>query len=94
LPPALGRQPVELRLAIVLGDAPFDRNPSPLDQSMQRWVQRALFDLQYIVRVEFNRLGDGVAVPRAQQQRAQNQQVQRALEQFNTLFLSFGRHSR
>ena len=91
---ALRRQPVELGPAVVFGGALFERNPSPLDEPMQRRIERALLDLQDVVGVEFDGLGDGVAVGRSQQQGAQNQQVQSALQELDAFFFFFGRHSR
>ena len=70
LPPALSRQLVELSPAIVLRGAVFERNPSPLNEPVERRVQRSLFDLQHIVGVEFDRFGDGVPMHWAPQQRA------------------------
>ena len=65
LPPALGGEAVEFGAAIVLGGAFFDRNPSALDEPVQRGIERSLLDLQHVVRVEFDGFGDGVAVRRA-----------------------------
>src|SRR5207245_3539397 len=86
LPPPLRRQPVELRSPVVLRDSRFDRNPSSLDQPVQRRIQRSLLDLQHIVGVELDCLCNGVPVRRPQQQRTQNQQVQGPLQQLDPLF--------
>jgi len=94
LAPAFGGQTVELGPAIVLRGAFFERNPLALDQPVQRWIKRTLFDLQDVVGIEFDGLGDGVAVRRPQQQRAENQQVQGSLQQFYALFFFFSSHSR
>jgi hypothetical protein len=56
--------------------------------------ERAVFDLQDIIGVELDCLGDGVAVGRRQQQRAQNQQVQSTLQQLDAIGLFFSRRSR
>src|SRR5882762_2373149 len=94
LPPSLGSQPVEFCSAIVLRHALFRRNPSALDQSVQRRIQRSLLDLQNIIRIELNSLGDSMPMRRPQPQRPQNQQVQRPLQQFNPFLTLFSRHSR
>src|SRR6267378_716802 len=73
LPPSLGSQPVEFCSAIVLRHALFDRNPSALDQSVQRRIQRSLLDLPHIIRIELNSLGNGMPMRRPQSQCPQNQ---------------------
>jgi hypothetical protein len=93
LPPSLRGQPVELGAAIVFRNAFFEPNPSPFDKPMQRRVQGSLFDLQHLVGVKLDRLGDGVTVHRSQHQGPENQQVQGALQQLD-LFFFFGRQPR
>jgi len=61
---------------------------------VQRGSQRTLLYLQHFVGIQFNGLCNGVPVPRPQQQSTQNQQVQRALQQFDALALFFSRHPR
>ena len=61
---------------------------------MQPGVQGPLLDLQDIIRSHFDGLGDAVAVGGTQEQGAEDQQVQRALEQFDAFLLFFGRHTR
>ena len=80
---AFGGQLAKLRWAIVLGGAQFDRNPPPLDESVQFRVARPLFGLQHI-RVEFDGLRDGVAVRWALQD----------WQEFDAFPLLFSRHSR
>src|SRR6267378_3236457 len=94
LPPSFGRQPVELCSPIVLRHALFRRNPSALDQPVQRRIQRSLLDLQHIIRIELNSLGNGMPMRRPQSQRPQNQQVERSLQQFNPFLALFSSHSR
>src|SRR5882672_1416220 len=94
LPPSLDRQPVELCPPIVLRSALFDGNPPSLDQPVQRRIQRPLLDLQHIIRIELNSLGNGMPMRRPQSQRPQNQQVQVPLQQFNPFLALFSRHSR
>ena len=61
---------------------------------MQRRIQRALFDLQDVLRAAFDRLGDGVAVGGSEPESAKDQQVQRALHELDALASSSGSHSR
>src|SRR5579864_1291085 len=89
LQPALGRQPVKFGAAIVLRSSLFDGNPAALDEAMQRGIERTLLDLQHFVGVEFDGLGDGVAVRRAEKERAENQEIESALQELDAAFLVF-----
>ena len=86
--PALGRQPIELGAAVVLGRALLERDPAALDQAVQRRVERPLLHLQHVVGAALDRLGDGVAVGGPEPQRAENQQVERALQQLDAVVAS------
>ena len=48
---------------------------------MQRGIQRAGFDLQYVGRLGADRLRDRVAMLRAPLQRAKDQHVERAMQE-------------
>ena len=85
--PAQRRQAIELRAAVVLGRAVLERDPPALDQAVQRRIQRPLLHQQHVVRSLLDRLGNGVAVRRADPQRSQNQHVQRALQQLDAFLL-------
>jgi hypothetical protein len=61
---------------------------------MQRGIERALLDLENFVGAEFDGFGDGVAVGGAEQERAEDEQVEGALEHFDALEFVFSRHSR
>src|SRR4051794_23374079 len=61
---AFGGERVELGAAIVLGDAFVEGDPAPLDQPVQSWIKRSLFDLQHIVRPALDRFGNGVTMRR------------------------------
>jgi hypothetical protein len=87
---ACGCQCVKLRPAIVFRGSRFDRDPSPLDQPVQRWIQRSLLHLKHLVRPEVDCLGDGVTVHGAETKGAENQQIQGALKQIDTSPLFFG----
>src|SRR5581483_11786525 len=76
---SFGRQPVKLRPPVVLRNAILRGDPSPFDQTVQGRVERALFHLQYLIAVPLDCLDDRVAVNGPEEQRAQNQQIERAL---------------
>ena len=61
---------------------------------MQRGVQRPLLDLKNVVGVSLDRVGDGMPVRRSEQQGAQDEHVQRALQELDALLLITSRHSR
>ena len=43
---------------------------------MKRRIERPLFDLQHILGGAFDGLGDGVAVPRFEAQRLENEEIE------------------
>src|SRR5262245_64293795 len=47
------RQPVVLRLAVVLGRAPERLDPTAILQSMEGWIQGAMLDLEHVLRAAF-----------------------------------------
>jgi hypothetical protein len=94
LPPALGGQPVKFGAAIIFGNAVLGGDPPSLDEAMKSRVERALLDLQNIGRIEFDCFGNRVSVRRPEEQRAENEQVESALQEFEALIAFFGRHSR
>src|SRR5437879_12888937 len=49
------------------------------------WVKWSVDQLQHNFGVEFNRFGDGVTISWPWQQRAENRQVQRPLQQLDAL---------
>src|SRR5436190_5414775 len=86
------REAVVACLAVVLGGAPEGGNPAAILEPVKRGRQRAVLDLEHVVRPMFDRVRDGVPVRRAEHQRLEDQQVERALEQFalNWLISAFG----
>src|SRR5258708_166616 len=82
-----GGQGVEARLAVVRGHAPLARDPSPLFQSLQRRVQRAVFDEQFLLRRSLDGQRDALSVLRSEDQGAKDQQVQRPLQQLESIAL-------
>ena len=75
-----GGEPVELGAPVVFRCAFLSRNPPALDEPVQRRIERPLLHLQHVLGVALDGFGDGVAVAPARHQRAQDQQVQRALQ--------------
>src|SRR5216683_3932160 len=81
LPAPGGSQPVIAGLAIVFRRAPERRDPGAILQAMQSRVERAVLDLQNLIRAMLDHVSDGVSVRRAKSQRLQEQQVERTLDQ-------------
>ena len=75
------RDLVVLRAAVVVRDAPVRPYRAVELQAVERRIERALLDLQDLVRQQVNGLGDRVAVQPRRAERMEDQQVERALEQ-------------
>jgi len=91
---AFGRERIKFCATIVFGGTVGGADPFALDEAMARGIERALLDLQDFIGAEFDGFGDGVAVRGAEHKRAENQQVERALEHFDAVEFVFSRHSR
>src|SRR6266568_6681405 len=102
-PPPLGRlsdelfaagrgQRVEASFAIVFGGAPLGCDPAASLQALERGIERAVFDQQLLVGRLLDRPRDALAVLRAENERAQDQQVERALQEFQPFCFFSGRH--
>src|SRR4051812_45225534 len=81
--PALRGQSIELGAPIVLGGALLERNPAALDQPVKRRIEGSLLDQEHVVRATLDRLRDRMAVRRSPPERAQNEQIQRALQELD-----------
>ena len=77
----LAGQLVELRLAVVLRGSPLGLDQALLLQPVERRVERALLDFQYVVGELVQAHGDAVAVVRPGAEALQDEQVERALQQ-------------
>src|ERR1035441_2372055 len=74
-------QPVEPRAPPQLGDAPFGTDPTLVLQPVQRRIERSLVDPQHIPRNLLDAFGDGPPVLRPGLQGAENEEVERALQE-------------
>src|SRR5467141_1822356 len=84
--PAGDRQSVVLALALLIAERfPFGAHPSLALETMQRRVQRAVLQTQNVVGGPLNVLRDLVAVRRAEEERAQDQHVERPLQEPGTI---------
>ena len=79
---APARQSVVFRLPIVLCRSPI-RLDEPVElHPVQRWIERSLLDAQDRIRDRLDAAGDRETVIRTGGERAQDQQGQRAVQQF------------
>src|SRR5688572_13427076 len=92
--PALRRQSIELGAPIVLGGAVIERNPATFDQPVKGWIEGALLDQEHVIRATFDRFRERMSVRGSPSQRAQNQEVECALQEFDAALVASSRHSR
>src|SRR5207247_7456787 len=78
---ARAAQLVVLRLAIVVGVAPFGSEPALSLETMQGGVERPFLDQQIGVRDRLDPFGDRVSVSRSPRHGLENEHVERAAEQ-------------
>src|SRR5688572_18684122 len=76
-----GSERVVARATVVLRCAPCGGHPPVQEQTLESRVEGPLANLQNFFGLDPNLLGDVVAVHRPALQRAQDQQVERALEE-------------
>src|SRR5262245_63318084 len=82
-PPAAGRgQPVVLGTPVVLGDPPLGGEQALMLEAMERRIQRVLFDPERPTRDLLDALQHAVAVLGVQREGLENQQIERAGEEF------------
>ena len=63
---------------------PLRRDPAFAFEPVQRRIQRSMLHLQHVVRRPLNVLRDRVSVRRPGQERSQNEQIERPLQQLDT----------
>ena len=90
---ARARERVETGPAVVVGGPPLRVDPAPRLQALQRRIERSVLDEQHVVGGLLDGPRDALAVLRAEHERAQDQEVQRALEQGHAVDVVTGRHS-
>jgi len=78
LPAPKRAEPVKLGATVVVRRAPRGQQPASHFQAMQGRIQRALFDLQHVIRRTLDELRDAVAVQRSAAERLEDQHVERA----------------
>jgi len=81
--PAFG-QFVVLGAAIVVGGAPVRLDPSAALEAVEGRIERSLLDAEDLFGDLLDALGDGPAVLRAERERAEDEEVERALRKFDT----------
>ena len=94
LPSSRFSQRVEARFPVVIRSTPFSSNPTPRFQTLESRIERSMVDEQCTVRLLLNDPGNPLAMLRSEYQRAQDQQVERTLEQDDAfLLIALGRHT-
>src|SRR6266852_6390145 len=81
VPPARGGQAVKFCAPVICGSSPFGFDPSFLQEPLERRVERAVLDLENVLRGLLDELGDAVAMHRPPAKRAQDEQVQGSLQE-------------
>ena len=84
------RQPVEFRLASGFRRFPFGSQQTPLLETMQRRVERALLDSERFFRDLLDALRDRVTVQRPERSDLKNQQVKGPFEQRSAVIICLG----
>jgi hypothetical protein len=80
LPAPCRGQAVELRPLFVLGDLPLGVNPPLALEAVKRRVERAMIDVEDVLRGGSQSNADAVTMLRSVLQRSENEEIKRALE--------------
>src|SRR5262245_52364276 len=83
LPASARREAIEAGAPVVVGGAPVRRDPAAILEPVERRVERSVLDLEHLVRPERDGVRDRVAVGRSEHERAQDQQIERSLQQLS-----------
>lgn len=84
------RELIEASFAIVLRSPPFCDNCALCFQPLQGRIKGTVIHQEFILRCFLDRSSDSLPVLPAEQQRAEDQQIQSALQQGETILLIFG----
>ena len=83
------RQPVVLRAPVVLRCSPEARDEALVFEAVERRVQRPVLHLEHLFGGVLDRVGDGVAVRRSEEERAQDEHVERSREDVAAIRILF-----
>jgi hypothetical protein len=86
-----GGQRIESRFAVVGRRSPPGGDPATIFKALQRGIKRAVLYEEFLLRCLLDGSGDALPMLRAEDQGAQNEQVEGALEQFQALRIFLGR---
>lgn len=78
--------------AVVRRSSPFRGDPTPLFHPLQRWIESPVFDEQFLLGRLLDSAGNPLSVLGSKNERAEDQQIECALEQFEPFFFLLGRH--
>src|SRR5437667_5811661 len=84
---------VESRLAIVRRRSPFRRNPALRFKTLQRRIEGPMIHQEHVLGLLLYGARDSLSVFRAENERTQDEQVQRSLQQRDAGLLFSGEHS-
>ena len=76
-----GREVVEARATIVVGDAPLAAHPAGRLEALERGIERTVIDEKRTLRRMLDRERDAMSVVRSERQRSQHEKVERPLKE-------------
>ena len=88
MPASLRRQAIDAGALLALGDLPLRLDELLALQAMQRGIEGPGVDLEQVAGMRANRLADAVAMAGPPAQLLEDQQVERALEQFDAVLVA------
>src|SRR5207248_8279497 len=87
-----GGERIEARLAVVDRYAPLAGDPAALLETLQRGIERSVLDEELLVGGLLDGVRDALAVLRPPDEGAEDQQIQRALQQLELFLVLSGQH--